>query len=401
MITFKNTENAINKIYNLGVTPSIVTCVAINKQIVFKNAIGTTSKKNKKIAEFDDLFRVFSLSKIAAVACFLKLYEKKLFSWDDDVDKYIPEFKHGSIFKGLRIKKRKNPIKIINLLNMTSGIPYGEPVDFVSLKATPIHLNWNRKFFTEKNNSCLNLSKTIAKLNTYFEPGTDWKYGLNFEVMSGIVEVITNKKFVDVINEEVFKPLCMNDTAYYFKDEDRATDLNYNFVATKNRLLHTLNFKINNHSSFIGAVKKRDCVQAGGSLISTALDFMKLLSTLIDGKDNEGNDFLSEESLKILTSCWYEFSKKNKSFKKISGLSPLDYNYGLGVRVRSSLTNEPLTNLGEFGWNGIGGCFSIIDPVYKVTAINFLSGFPAKNKLTDKIFIKGLYQDLHQYFNHS
>jgi CubicO group peptidase (beta-lactamase class C family) len=57
----------------------------------------------------------------------------------------------------------------------------------------------------------------VSKIPLYAQPGTVWGYGLSPDLQARLVEVISGERFGDFLQERIFKPLGMHDTAFAFR----------------------------------------------------------------------------------------------------------------------------------------------------------------------------------------
>lgn len=55
----------------------------------------------------------------------------------------------------------------------------------------------------------------VAKTPLSFQPGTGFEYGLNFDILGYIIEIVTNTKLNVFLKNEIFIPLDMVDTDFY------------------------------------------------------------------------------------------------------------------------------------------------------------------------------------------
>jgi CubicO group peptidase (beta-lactamase class C family) len=87
-----------------------------------------------------------------------------------------------------------------------TGISYDNPV---LLKKLPDHKDLYMHTPIET------LVQVIAESPLNFQPGTQFLYGLNHEVLGYIIEIITGMKLNEFLKEEIFDPLGMKDTDFY------------------------------------------------------------------------------------------------------------------------------------------------------------------------------------------
>ena len=69
-------------------------------------------------------YNIYSCSKVITCTVALQLFEKGMFSLEDKLSDYMPEFKEMMIRTDDGIKRAENPILIKRLFEMTSGFSY-------------------------------------------------------------------------------------------------------------------------------------------------------------------------------------------------------------------------------------------------------------------------------------
>jgi CubicO group peptidase (beta-lactamase class C family) len=133
-------------------------------------------------------FNIGSITKTFTATAIMQLVEKNKISLEDTIDKYIQGYPNG------------NKISISQLLSHKSGIPdftdFSEFMDTVRLYKTPQQLIDGFK------------NKPLE-----FEPGTKYKYSNSgYVLLAYIIEKVTGQTYEDYLNENILKPLEMNDT---------------------------------------------------------------------------------------------------------------------------------------------------------------------------------------------
>ena len=117
------------------------------------------------------------LSRSAAA---MQLWEKGMFSLDDNLSDYLPAFKEMTVKTADGIKKAKNPIKIKNLFMMTSGMNY-------SMHTPELEEYYN---IPGNNTPTVETVNMFAKTALEFEPGEGWKYGLSHDVLGAQIGAV-------------------------------------------------------------------------------------------------------------------------------------------------------------------------------------------------------------------
>lgn len=91
-------DTFFSKCVNKELMPSALTYIFKNGKLVHHKAFGWKNIENKEPVELSSIFRIASQTKALTSFGLMMLYEKGLFSLDDPVSKYIPEFKNSKVF---------------------------------------------------------------------------------------------------------------------------------------------------------------------------------------------------------------------------------------------------------------------------------------------------------------
>jgi len=197
-----------------------------------------------------------------------------------------------------------------------------------------------------------------------FEPGTRYRYSLCHDVLGALIEVWSGQKLGDYMQENVFAPLGMNNTFFGLpKDEERLARM-----AT-----------LYDHDLQNGREPKRlplSCpyilteeYQCGGAgLVSCTEDYALFLDALAcGGVGKSGNRILKEETVRLM-------GTNQLSGQSLDDFHELRVGYGYGLGVRTHMEPEvsgSLSPVGEFGWDGAAGGFSMVDTENKLSLTYF------------------------------
>lgn len=185
---------------------------------------GKADYEGDKSFTFSSKFCIRSLTTQFTAFCVLLLYEKGRIDIYRSVSEYLPEFVCG------------DKIKIIHLLNMTSGISideangdyyekyrlYCEKTGFEGL-SHEMRIYHNHKFnslyFSEKNGE--NFFSPINSLSLKHEAGECFVYSdIDYYLLGMILERVCKKPLGDIFGEFIFTPLEMTDTVFGGNDTD-------------------------------------------------------------------------------------------------------------------------------------------------------------------------------------
>ncbi|OLS20926.1 MAG: Penicillin-binding protein 4* [Candidatus Heimdallarchaeota archaeon LC_3] len=187
--------------------PRLAEVLVENTKILYKNAFGNRDLVNESPFELNSLTGIGSVIKPFICLSIMKLAELGKLSINNPVSNYI-EFD---------LEDKNNPIVIKHLMSHSSGIP----------NLGTIEASIGRKVFdletylpiSDKKEEILRFINTANEEITY-KPGEHFFYSNESYVLLGlIIEKVSGiKDFTDFINEEIFKPLSMNDTFFNKKD---------------------------------------------------------------------------------------------------------------------------------------------------------------------------------------
>lgn len=363
-MNFNRLKNFMNYLLR-NMSPGNSAVVYLGNKKVFEYSSGYSNLEEKIPMNGNEYLYIYSCSKLATVTAALQLFEQGAFLMNDPLYNYIPEFKEMTVSCNGITEKAKNPIRIQNLFNMTAGFNYDLNSPSI-LKA---------KQETNSNADTMSVVRAIADEPLSFEPGAHWQYSLCHDVLAGLVETISGKRFSDYVKDNIFTPLGMNNSFYHTNDKilNRMAE-QYQFVSHTNYESDISKAQIctqtENGHYFIN-VGKTNCHvlgknydSGGAGIISTTNDYALLCAALANyGCGLNGERILSKHTVNLLReNTLNEALLKDFSWENLKG-----YGYGYGVRTLiDKVAGGSNGSLGEFGWSGAAGSTVIIDPEYNL-----------------------------------
>ena len=88
---------------------------------------------------------------------------------------------------------QKQPLRIIDLLNMTSGLVYPDDCTEPGKAADKVFAEACDRLDTDRPMTTRELADRLARCPLAFEPGTGWRYGTSADVLGAVIEVISGK----------------------------------------------------------------------------------------------------------------------------------------------------------------------------------------------------------------
>lgn len=333
-----------------------VTIIVKDNQMIKNNGYGFADVASKKLMKRDELLRIASQTKAITCTGIMILYEQGKLLLDEPVGDFIPEYKNMSVLEKFNeadstytTVPAKRAITIRDLLTHTSGLDY-PGIGSDNMKAIYAKAGMTPGFnIAAKDETLLSAMKKLAGLPLVHQPGESWTYGLNYDLLGCVIEVITHQSLSDFFRQNIFEPIGMNDT-YFNVPADKASRLAT--VYTEDSLHNVIPWqkdKMGLDPSF--PLIKKTYFSGGADLTSTAFDYACFLQMLLNGGSYNGHQVLSPRTVKMMTSNQLDFK-----FNGING-------FGLGFEVVSDkgAARGP-RNEGTFAWGGFFGSSFWADP---------------------------------------
>jgi CubicO group peptidase (beta-lactamase class C family) len=325
---FEQTKALCQHFLNMGI-PCFDLIVYKDGECVFRHMGGYADPENKIPMQGKEKWHIYSCSKLITCVAAMQLWEKGLFSLDDNLSDYLPAFAEMTVKTENGIKKAKNPIKIKHLFQMASGMDYD------------MHTPELEEYYSIPGNHCPTIETVneFAKKPLLFEPGEGWKYGLSHDVLGALVEIISGEKFENYVKTHIFEPLGMHDSDFLHPLEDwTGFAKQYIYDAKTGQFNPALRYWCH-----LG----KDFASGGGGCTSTVEDYIKFLEAL-----RVGNVILKKETIALMATD-HLTEQQRATYSKAA-------NFGYGLGMRTPLNNPAQT---DFGWSGAAGAYAAVDPV--------------------------------------
>ena len=376
-----------------GRLPGTVVLVARRGKLIYADAVGFQDKEESKPMALDSIFRIYSMTKPLVSVAAMMLVEDGKVELTDPVSKFLPAFKSEQVSVAradgefARVTYTSVPadreITVQDLLRHTAGLAYGEitanaPVKDAYAKAglyKPGARDYDVRDLTPAEEV-----ERLAKAPLAHQPGTVWEYSLAVDLLGRVVEAASGKRLADFLDERLFKPLRMQDTAFWVpgaKMGRLAQPLAVDPASGQaNKLID------------VAAEPNNDSGGAGG--VSTAADYLRFAQMLLNGGEIDGARVLSRTTIALMTS---DHLGTRIAVPVTPGellLGTPGYSFGLGFAVRQGggVAGVP-GSAGEFMWAGYAGTYFWVDPKEQLVGI-FMSQAPSPIRAYYRKLIKQL-----------
>ena len=340
--------------------PGCALAVSYRGEIVYTGYCGFANVEERRKTDENTLYRIASCTKNITATAVMRLFEDGKLLLNDPVSEYLPSFQNipyqvldgsGEIVR----KATSRPLTIKDLLTMTAGIPYmGNGTPTSSGYSAAIGSMFSMYALTLQE-----LAEKISQVPLESDPGTRWRYGLSYDVLAAIVEVISGKKYSAYLKEEIFDPLEMRNTSFYFDENQRKN------LASVYRLEHGKPVDIQREPNITKANGNK-LESGGGGLLSTLGDLVKFAGMWGQGGKWKGRRILSRNTIDLMRMN-HLTGEALEDFRRMSkDAYPWYAGYGWGLAGRTLMSlQEAGSNgsLGEFGWCGAYGPYILADPV--------------------------------------
>ncbi|HET9434149.1 MAG TPA: serine hydrolase, partial [Chitinophagaceae bacterium] len=279
-----------------------------NGKIVYHKSFGFANKEQNIPMRNDNIFRIASMTKPIISVAAMMLYEEGKFLLTDPISKFIPEFKNPVVLDKYNAADTtyttvpaKREITIRDILAHTSGIGYAQ---IGSGTANAIYYkNQINGGIGTPYSTLKEVITRLAKLPLFVQPGEEFHYGLNTDVLGYLMEVISGMPLDKYLQQKIFDPLGMKDT-YFFLPKEKQTRLVALYTQGNNKI------RIQDSLISLNGTFSRDFPKTtngtyfsgGAGLASTAYDYALFGQMLLNGGELNGKRILSPATVQLMAS---------------------------------------------------------------------------------------------------
>ena len=338
------------------------------RELIYAQA-GNADREEGREMNRDTIFRLYSQTKPVTAAAAMILMDRGEIDLCQNVGEFLPAYRklYVETADG-HMEQSMQPLRLYNLLNMTSGLSYPNDSTASGRASAKVYEEACVRLGTEREMSTRELAERMAEGPLAYEPGSSWQYGTSADVLGAVIEVVSGKSLAEFMEEEIFNPLGMEDTAFYVPEEKQGRLAKVYETVTGERGEGDLNLYSGDHLAINHSMDHLPAYMAGGAgLVSTLDDYMKFARMLLAGGNYGGKRILTSRTVQYLTGGQLQ-PRQQRSF--CQWLRLVGYSYGNLMRV----CKEPgqasgLTRKGEYGWDGWLGVYFANFPEENMTIL--------------------------------
>lgn len=308
----------------------------------------------------DHIFRLYSQSKPITAAAAMLLMERGVIDLMDSVETYLPGFHNQKVATVQGLVPVKRPVRIMDLLGMTAGVSYPGAEDEAARCAAKLFDEDTRLIQAGGGMSTVELANRIGQLPLAFHPGEHWRYSTCADVLGAVIEVASGRPFAQFLQEELFTPLGMKDTAFYVPEDkqDRFVTC-YQRVSGGLEPFHQFNLAVGDYS------REPAFASGGAGLVSTLDDYAAFADMLMNEGSYQGKQILMPATVRFLTQPQLTDGPARDLWDSLEGFS-----YGKLMRVCVAPGRwTGITVPDEYGWDGWLGTYFANLPHERLTIL--------------------------------
>lgn len=346
----------LDSLLDLGV-PSVDCMVLRDHQVIYRHTAGTQDADRKIPVEKDQLYLMFSMTKVQTMTAVLSLIEQGKLSLEDPVSKYLPAYGHTLVQKEDGSTEPGKPILVKHLVSMQSGLDYdlARPGICRVLKETGGLADTRQ------------IVDSFVETPLLFQPGEHFFYSLSHDVAAALVEVITGMRFGEYLKKLLWEPLGMKNT-FFARHDNSALVGRCDGPALAAQFICEEDVRIRPMEAICDYQLSENYESGGAGLISCTEDYARLGDMLACGG-------ISAEGIRILKPETVEKIKQNllgqAGIRDIaSTMGRVGYGYGIGMQILMHPEEIGSSSpAGVFGWDGAAGSCLTMDTASKTTLV--------------------------------
>lgn len=342
-----------------------------DEEVLYENTFGYSNIAARQTIARDSLYRLMSMTKPITAVAVMQLAEQGKIELDAPLNRYL----HG--FTAMRVvdDKRYAYHEGMNALSLLPGLltfrlkaPRTVPAERdITIRDLLCHASGleqgiygliSMKLDKSKRESLAALEQKYSTMPLDFQPGKGGGYSplAGFDLLARVVEVVSGLPFDAYLQQNLFDPLGMQDTAFR-PDNAQSARLVHVYKREKNRLRDVTDTAEDMDS----LLKRGENYTAGcGGLFSTLHDYDRFAYMLLNGGEVDGVRVLQPETVRLMG---------RQGSPDYPDPDP-GCTWGLGMKIRKDPQKaKSACTAGTFGWSGAFGTHFFVSPKDHLSAV--------------------------------
>lgn len=344
-----------------GKVAGVVTMLARHGKVVFTDSAGRLDVREPNPAKLDSIFRIFSMTKPVVGVAMMMLHEEGKWQLHDPVSRFIPAFAELKVYGGLDSDGKMRlddiepgrPVTMRDIMMHTAGLGY------VFRQEHPVNRAVVENRVLDPDAPLQTMIDKLVQIPLLTQPGTQWAYSISVDVQGYLVEQISGQSLGEFLEQRIFLPLGMVDTAFYVPPSkmDRLA-LRHSF-SPDGALVVSEGSNLTPTSPPVGP-------SGGGGLYGTAPDYLRFAQMLLNDGELNGVRLLSRRSVELMSRDHLTDDERATHFFPGEGFG-LDFS----VVIDDAASGQSWST-GSYYWFGAAGTWFWIDPVEDLTFVGMI-----------------------------
>ena len=345
--------------------------VARHGHIAYNKTFGMMDIERNRPTRDDTIYRIYSMTKPITSVALMTLYEQGYFQLNDPVSRYVPSWKNHRVWVSgegadMVTEAPGRPITFRDVLSHMAGLTYGGGLPGVGVQHPIDNLYRALKIRSAgTTDTMMEFMDKLSQVPLRYQPGQAWMYSLATDVCGALVEIISGKPFAQYLQDVIFSPLGMVDTAFHVAPEkhDRFAA---NYERGPDKKLKLLDDPATSAFS-----KEQVFKSGGGGLTGTTGDYMRFCEMLRRGGELDGHRILGPRTLEIMHMNHLP-GGKDLTQVAIGGFSETaNEGVGFGLGFASTMDQVATGGLGtgDYYWGGAASTIFWVDPKEDLTMV--------------------------------
>ena len=352
--------------------------------VIYQGAFGPRSMAATTAMSTDTVFRIASMVKLLTSVAALQLVERGKLKLDEPAGHIDPTLASPQVLVGFdakgipQLRPAQKPLTLRNLLTHTSGFSY---------PLWDTNVTRYLKFARGK--------PALPRMPLMFEPGARWAYGGSLDRVGRMVEIAGGQNLERYFRENITGPLGMNDTGPSITEAQRARQASLHVRGADGKLVAKPLGKLTAPTAFSG----------GGSIYSTAPDYLALLQALLNGGSFRGASILRPQTVALMSTNQIGGLEAGILKTANPALSnDVDFfpggrlRWGLGHMINADAVPDG-RKAGSLTWAGLFNTYYWIDPATRIAGVFMMQILPFADAHALKAyrqFERGIYHAVKQ-----
>jgi CubicO group peptidase (beta-lactamase class C family) len=340
--------------------------VARHGHLAYFRSLGSMDLERGKAMRDDAIFRIYSMTKPITSVALMSLYERGYFQLNDPVSRFFPAWKRQKVWKEGRgaamvTEDPNRPLSMRDMLCHTGGLTYGAALVALGAPDTGLAVD---QVYAElgvrrgRGETLMQFMDKLAKVPLLYQPGERWMYSLSTDVCGALVEKISGVRFDKYLQEAIFDPLGMKDTAFTV-GADKLDRFCANYRRNPDKSLGLIDDPATSEY-----LTEPSFFSGGGGLTGTTEDYLRFCEMLRRGGELEGARILGPRTIELMHRNHLK-DGKDLTEMAIGGFSETA-NEGVGFGLGFATTLDEVKNgglgEGDYYWGGAASTIFWVDP---------------------------------------